>query len=86
MTGTSDREKGGFETFMLKEIHEQASALATRWRPRRLGRRPRPTGRTWTSSILDGLERVTIVSCGTSYHAGLLAVTRARVARIARPM
>ena len=67
-------EKGGFETFMLKEIHEQPSALADT-----IGdRTARGTGvdladpGVLDESILAGLERVTIVSCGTSYHAGLL--------------
>ncbi len=59
---------------MLKEIHEQASALADT-----IGdRTARGVGvdladpGVLDESILDGLERVTIVSCGTSYHAGLL--------------
>jgi glutamine---fructose-6-phosphate transaminase (isomerizing) len=67
-------EKGGYETFMLKEIHEQASALADT-----IGdRTARGDGvdlddpGVLDESILDDLERVTIVSCGTSYHAGLL--------------
>jgi glutamine---fructose-6-phosphate transaminase (isomerizing) len=67
-------EKGGFETFMLKEIHEQPSALAETI----ADRTARGDGvdlsdpGVFDESILDGLERVTIVSCGTSYHAGLL--------------
>jgi glucosamine--fructose-6-phosphate aminotransferase (isomerizing) len=66
-------EKGGYETFMLKEIHEQPSAL---WDT--LGDRLRPGG----GVELDGLglddptlarvERVHIIACGTSYHAGLV--------------
>jgi glucosamine--fructose-6-phosphate aminotransferase (isomerizing) len=67
-------EKGGYETFMLKEIHEQASALADT-----IGdRTARGDGvdledpGVLDEAILDDIERVTIVSCGTSYHAGLL--------------
>jgi len=67
-------EKGGFETFMLKEIHEQPSALADT-----IGDRTASgvdvdlaDPGVFDEAILDGLERVTIVSCGTSYHAGLL--------------
>ncbi len=66
-------EKGGFETFMLKEIHEQPAAL---WDT--IGDRLGADG----SVVLDGLglddaalarvERVHIVACGTSYHAGLV--------------
>jgi glutamine---fructose-6-phosphate transaminase (isomerizing) len=65
-------ERCGYETFMLKEIHEQGSALrdtlAQRLRPDgavdlpELGLRP---------SALARLRRVQIVACGTSYHAGL---------------
>ncbi|MBC7294142.1 MAG: glutamine--fructose-6-phosphate transaminase (isomerizing), partial [Thermoleophilia bacterium] len=66
-------EKGGFETFMLKEIHEQPTALADT-----LAERIGPDGEV----LLDGLgltpeavrafQRVVIVACGTSYHAGLV--------------
>jgi len=63
-------EKGGFETFMLKEIHEQSSAVAD-------------TLEGWLDLAgampdigideqrLRKIRRVVIVACGTSYHAGL---------------
>jgi len=66
-------EKGGFETFMLKEIHEQPAALADT-----LVERISPDG----TVVLDGLglspevirelRRVVIVACGTAYYAGLV--------------
>jgi glutamine---fructose-6-phosphate transaminase (isomerizing) len=66
-------EKAGYETFMLKEIHEQPTSLADT-----LAERVGPDGRV----VLDGLgldaatirriEQVVIVACGTSYHAGLI--------------
>ncbi|MGI9539814.1 MAG: glutamine--fructose-6-phosphate transaminase (isomerizing) [Miltoncostaeaceae bacterium] len=66
-------EKGGYETYMLKEIHEQPAAL---WDT--IGDRLREDG----SIELDGLglddaalarvERIHIVACGTSFHAGLV--------------
>jgi glutamine---fructose-6-phosphate transaminase (isomerizing) len=66
-------EKGGYETFMLKEIYEQPEAVAET-----IGDRVRH-GRL----VLDGLgldeqdvrdlRRIVILSAGTSYHAGVVA-------------
>ncbi len=66
-------EKGGFETFMLKEIHEQADAVAETV----ADRLPGDDGVDLSDVALDdeflrGLRRVVIVACGTSYHAGLI--------------
>jgi len=66
-------EKGGFETFMLKEIHEQADAVAETV----ADRLPGDDGVDLSDVALDdeflrGLQRVVIVACGTSYHAGLI--------------
>jgi glucosamine--fructose-6-phosphate aminotransferase (isomerizing) len=66
-------EKGGFETFMLKEIHEQPHAVAETVADRvhgdfvdlgDLG--------AITDDVLANLRRIVIVACGTSYHAGLV--------------
>ncbi|MBK1881726.1 glutamine--fructose-6-phosphate transaminase (isomerizing) [Luteolibacter pohnpeiensis] len=67
-------EKGGFDHFMLKEIHEQPDSLANAIR----GRLDHDIG----SSVLAGmgtsprelaeLSRVVLVGCGTSLHAGLV--------------
>jgi len=65
-------EKGGFETFMLKEIHEQADAVAETL----AGRLHEDTVDLGDIGISDGflrdVRRVIIVACGTSYHAGLV--------------
>jgi glucosamine--fructose-6-phosphate aminotransferase (isomerizing) len=66
-------EKAGFDTFMLKEIHEQPQALYDT-----LGDRLRPDGSVdlgdfgLDDAALARTERVHIVACGTSYHAGLV--------------
>jgi glucosamine--fructose-6-phosphate aminotransferase (isomerizing) len=67
-------EKGGYETFMLKEIFEQAQALAETIADRTAsghGVHLADPG-VLDEDILLGLERVVFVSCGTSYHAGML--------------
>ena len=67
-------EKQGFETFMLKEIYEQADALAET-----IGERAaRGVGidlgdmGAITDDVLRSTRRIVVVACGTSYHAGLL--------------
>ncbi len=67
-------EKGGFETFMLKEIHEQADAVADAVSDRTArgaGVDLQEDG-ALDESILEGVQRIVIVACGTSYHAGLI--------------
>jgi glutamine---fructose-6-phosphate transaminase (isomerizing) len=66
-------EKGGFETFMLKEIHEQADAVAETIADR-LTRDGRVSlaEESLDECLLDGVRRIVIVACGTSYHAGLI--------------
>ncbi len=67
-------EKGGYETFMLKEIHEQADALAETI----FDRTVRPDGvdidemDAIDDEFLRSVKRVIVVACGTSYHAGLV--------------
>ncbi|PZS10937.1 MAG: glutamine--fructose-6-phosphate transaminase (isomerizing) [Solirubrobacterales bacterium] len=67
-------EKQGYETFMLKEIHEQADAVAETIGDRVI----RPDGvdlgdlGTIDDALLKKIRRVVIVACGTSYHAGLI--------------
>jgi glutamine---fructose-6-phosphate transaminase (isomerizing) len=67
-------EKGGFDTFMLKEIHEQADAVADAVSDRTasgVGVDLAEDG-ALDEALLDGVERIVIVACGTSYHAGLI--------------
>ncbi len=65
-------EKGGFETFMLKEIHEQADALAETIADRTSDGAVRLGDESLDESMLEGVRRIVIVACGTSYHAGLV--------------
>jgi glucosamine--fructose-6-phosphate aminotransferase (isomerizing) len=67
-------EKGGFETFMLKEIYEQADAVAEAVSDRTArgdGVDLDEVG-ALDEAILAGIERIVVVACGTSYHAGLI--------------
>ena len=67
-------EKGGFETFMLKEIHEQPHAIADT-----LAGRVSETGRVVLNelemdpALLRAVDKVFVVACGTSYHAAMMA-------------
>ncbi len=65
--------KGGYETFMLKEIHEQADAVAETIADRTV----RADGVDLAEAALDeslfeGVERILILAAGTSFHAGLI--------------
>ena len=68
-------EKGGFEHFMLKEIYEQPHAIKDTYRGRLLAKE----GIIRMSGVYNHLEkflnadRIIIVACGTSWHAGLVA-------------
>src|SRR5436853_3133569 len=67
-------EKAGYKHFMLKEIFEQPTAA----RETILGRVSQDTGKIFleemriTERELAAVERVTILACGTSWHAGLV--------------
>jgi glutamine---fructose-6-phosphate transaminase (isomerizing) len=65
-------EKGGYETFTLKEIHEQADAVAETLAGRlgEAGVNLEDIG--ISDEFLKDVRRVVIVACGTSYHAGLV--------------
>ena len=66
-------EKGGYETFMRKEIFEQPNALADTMAGRLPeGRGVRLEEMHIPDEVLAGIDRVMIVACGTSYHAGLV--------------
>lgn len=68
-------EKGGFEHFMLKEIFEQPKSIRDCMR----GRLNASTGRLVLGGLREYLnklvqaDRIIIVACGTSWHAGLVA-------------
>jgi glucosamine--fructose-6-phosphate aminotransferase (isomerizing) len=67
-------EKGGYETFMLKEIHEQADAVAETIADRtvRLDGVDLDDEGALDEAILRDVNRIIVVACGTSYHAGLI--------------
>jgi glucosamine--fructose-6-phosphate aminotransferase (isomerizing) len=69
---TEAAEKGGYETFMLKEIHEQPAAVAQTVFDRvRNGRVELPELGVPDAELAE-LSSLRIVACGTSYHAGLI--------------
>jgi glucosamine--fructose-6-phosphate aminotransferase (isomerizing) len=68
----SAAEKGGYETFMLKEIHEQADAVAETIFDRVPGDLVDLGDIGVSDDELKDLRRIAIVACGTSYHAGLV--------------
>ncbi|HEX8066015.1 MAG TPA: glutamine--fructose-6-phosphate transaminase (isomerizing) [Thermoleophilaceae bacterium] len=65
-------EKGGYETFMLKEIHEQPDAVAETIADRLIGGTVELGDVGVDDDELRSLRRIVIVACGTSYHAGLV--------------
>jgi len=67
-------EKGGYETFMLKEISEQADAIADAIADRTARGDGVELGEdgAMDESLLEDVSRIVIVACGTSYHAGLI--------------
>jgi len=68
-------EKGGYDHFMLKEIYEQPNVIKDTYRGRLLADK----GLVRMAGIEDNLERflnaerIVIIACGTSWHAGLVA-------------
>jgi glucosamine--fructose-6-phosphate aminotransferase (isomerizing) len=67
-------EKGGFETFMLKEIYEQADAVAEAISDRLAsgeGVDLRLEGALDEAALAE-VRRIVVVACGTAYHAGLI--------------
>ena len=67
-------EKQGFETFMLKEIHEQADAVAETIGERAAHNDGIDLGDLGAidDELLRNVRRIVMVACGTSYHAGLI--------------
>jgi glutamine---fructose-6-phosphate transaminase (isomerizing) len=65
-------EKGGFETFMLKEIYEQPEAVAETIGDRVRGHNLVLDALAMTELEVQNLRRVVIVACGTAYHAAVV--------------
>ena len=77
-------EKGGYEHFMLKEIHDQPKAVRDTF-----GTHISEDGKTvhfeelnWTADDVATFNKILIVACGTAYHAGL--VTKQYIENLAR--
>lgn len=67
-------DKGGYRHHMLKEIFEQPQAIADTLADRLNSERALDTMLGYDSKqILEKVQNVHIVACGTSYHAGLVA-------------
>ena len=68
-------EKGGFEHFMLKEIYEQPNAIKDTYRGRMLVNEAiiKLAGVEDNMKKFLNADRIIIVACGTSWHAGLVA-------------
>jgi glucosamine--fructose-6-phosphate aminotransferase (isomerizing) len=67
-----DAEKGGYETFMLKEIYEQPEAVRETIGDRARRGKLVLDGIGLTELELQNLRRIVIVGCGTAYHAGVV--------------
>jgi glucosamine--fructose-6-phosphate aminotransferase (isomerizing) len=65
-------EKGGYETFMLKEIYEQPAAVSETIGDRVRGHRLWLEALGMSEVEVRNLRRIVIVACGTSYHAGVV--------------
>jgi glucosamine--fructose-6-phosphate aminotransferase (isomerizing) len=68
-------EKGGFDHFMLKEIHEQPNAITDTFRGRLLveDQKINISGIEQHLEVFKNANRITFVACGTSWHAALVA-------------
>ncbi len=67
-------EKGGYEHFMLKEIHDQPKAVRDTMSQRITADKKAISFEelTWDAAYLNPFNKIYIVACGTAYHAGLV--------------
>ena len=65
-------EKGGYEHFMLKEIHEQPTAVKTTIAPRIVNGMPDLSECGLTDEMLNNYRKIFVVACGTACHAGMV--------------
>lgn len=66
-------EKGGFEHFMMKEIHEQPKAVADTLSSVIRDGRLDLSGVGLTEEEIQGISQIHIVACGSAYHVGAVA-------------
>ena len=65
-------EKGGYDSFMMKEIHEQPKAVRDTLTGKISDGKVHFEDFKLTKEELQGIDRIYIVACGTAYHAGLM--------------
>jgi len=65
-------EKGGYEHFMMKEIHEEPRAIRDTLMPRMRDNRIRIDEIDWSQDWIREIRQVKIVACGTAAHAGVV--------------
>lgn len=65
-------QKDGFDHFMLKEIHEQPEVLSLMLKTRLPKGKLKLEGLDVSDKVLASIKKVTIIACGTAYHAGLV--------------
>jgi len=67
-------ERGGYKHFMLKEIHEQAQAVLDTFRGRVFLEKDEVilSEIRLTPAEIEGLQKISLVACGTSWHAALI--------------
>lgn len=66
-------EKGGFSSFMMKEIHEQPAAVRDTLAGHFQDGRIALDEQNFSDSFLASIDQVFVVACGSAYHSGLLA-------------
>lgn len=66
-------EKGGYPDFMMKEIHEQPRVIRDTLAGRLVNGALSIDELNLSAEELDLIDRVYVIACGTSYHAGLIA-------------
>ena len=71
--GLDVAEKGGYPDFMLKEIHEQPRVIRDTLAGRLVNGALSIDELDLTLEELNLIDRVYVIACGTSYHAGLIA-------------
>ena len=75
-------EKGGYEHFMLKEIHEQPNAIKMTVSPRIVDGMPDFSESGISNELLNSFEHIFVVACGTAMYAG--TVGKYVIERLAR--
>ena len=65
-------KKGGYDYFMMKEIHDQPTALLNTIRPRMVDGLPDFRADEVGDDIFENIDRILITACGTAMHAGLI--------------